>query len=354
VFNRLAFRSAYSHKTSFIFPYHRNSKFFCDSFVGNPGILIENKPLTLEGLLQLDFNTIIWIAAPIMFGLVALEYFLSYKTKKNLYNGKDFLASSAIGFGNLFVNALTKVGIFYIVVICYNLTPWTIPHTWWSYILCFIALDFVRYWSHRISHFQRFWWSTHVVHHSSTYYNFSTSFRLSWVQNLKLVFFVPVFMMSFDPVVFIIIHQLEILYQFWIHTELIRKLPAPVEYVFVTPSHHRVHHAVNENYIDKNFGSTLIIWDRIFGTFQEEKEQAIYGITKPVNSYNPVYLVFHAWGDLLRDIWQRPKNSWSIMFGSPTAWERKQMEKAKKEKKEQSEQVETGIDTRVVEPVESI
>lgn len=279
-----------------------------------------------------------------MFALVALEYYLSVKNNKQLYHGKDFLASATIGFGNLFVNALTKVGIFYIVVICYNATPWMIPHTWWSYLLCFVCLDFVRYWSHRISHFQRFWWSTHVVHHSSTYYNFSTSFRLSWVQNLKIVFFLPVIALSFDPVVFIIVHQLEILYQFWIHTELIGKLPKPIEYIFVTPSHHRVHHAVNKDYIDKNFGSTLIIWDRMFGTFQPEEGQAIYGITKPVNSFNPVYLVFHAWGDLLKDIWNRPKKAWEILFGSPTAWERKQVAQKKEKTHQKSQMANVGLD----------
>ena len=97
----------------------------------------------------------------------------------------------------------------------------------------------------------------------------------------------------------------------------------------MTPSHHRVHHAVNEDYIDKNYGSTLIIWDRIFGSFQEEKEQAIYGITKPVNSFNPIYLVFHAWGDLFVDIWKRPSMKWKILFGSPTVWEREQVKKRK-------------------------
>ena len=267
-----------------------------------------------------------------MFSLVALEYFLSVRTKKELYGGKDFLASSAIGFGNLFVNALTKTGVFYIIVIFYNLTPWSIPHTWWSYILCLIMLDFCRYWAHRIAHEQRFWWSTHVVHHSSTYYNFSVSFRLSWTQNLKLVFFLPVVMMSFDPIVFFIIHQIEVLYQFWIHTEFIRKLPKPIEYIFVTPSHHRVHHAVNDHYIDKNYGSTLIIWDRMFGTFQPEGEQAIYGITKPVNSYNPFYLVFHAWGEMFVDIWRRPKAAWQIMFGSPTDWEREEVARMQQNK----------------------
>lgn len=291
---------------------------------------MQNKKITLDELLQLDFNSIIWIAAPVMFTMVGLEYYFSRKrTSKTTYNKKDSLASAAIGFGNLFVNALTKTAVFYVVVIFYNLTPWSIPHTWWSYILCLILLDFARYWAHRVAHFQRFWWSTHVVHHSSVHYNLSVSFRLSWTQNLKLLFFLPVIMMSFDPWVFIIVHQGAILYQFWIHTEFIRKLPKPIEFIFTTPSHHRVHHAVNDKYIDKNFGSTFIIWDRIFGTFQPEEEQAIYGITKPVNTYNPIVLVFHAWGDLFKDIWIRPRKSFQILFGSPTDWEREEVGKQK-------------------------
>ena len=128
--------------------------------------------------------------------------------------------------------------------------------------------------------------------------------------------------MGFDPITFFIVHQIEVLYQFWIHTELIRKLPKPIEYIFTTPSHHRVHHATNEKYIDKNYGSTFIIWDRIFGTFQPEEEQAVYGITRPVNSFNPIYLVFHAWRDLVIDLWQRPRAAWKILWGSPVAWDK--------------------------------
>ncbi len=253
-----------------------------------------------------------------MFALVALEYYLSVKkNRKELYNGKDFLASAAIGFGNLFVNALTKTTVFFIIVVFYNITPWSIEHTWWSYIVCILMLDFCRYWSHRLSHEWRLLWTTHVVHHNSRYYNLAVSFRLSWIQNIRVFFFVPVIMMSFDPIVFFICHQIEVLYQFWIHTEFIRKLPKPIEYIFVTPSHHRVHHAVNDKYIDKNYGSTLIIWDRMFGTFQPEEEQAIYGITKQVDSFNPVYLVFHATKDLIVDIWKKPKNAFRLMFGSP-------------------------------------
>jgi hypothetical protein len=180
-------------------------------------------------------------------------------------------------------------------------------------------MDFCPYWAHRFAHEQRFWWSTHVVHHSSEHYNLSVSFRLSWTQNLKIVFFLPVVLLGFHPLVFFIVHQIEVLYQFWIHTELIRKLPRPIEYVFTTPSHHRVHHSVNEKYIDKNYGSTFIIWDRMFGTFEPEEEAPRYGITKPVNSYNPVFLVFHEWIEVAKDVKKAKslKEVWVILFGSP-------------------------------------
>lgn len=265
--------------------------------------MFEKKEYTLEQLLQLDFNVVIWIAVPILVSLVALEWI--YSSRKNIksYDSKDFFASLSVGAGNLILNALQKVGLYTFILFFYNLVPWGIPHSWWSYILCFFALDFFRYWAHRVAHEQRFLWTTHVVHHSSTKYNLSVSFRLSWIQNIKVIFFLPVIMMGFHPVVFFIIHQIEVLYQFWIHTEYINKLPKPFEYIFTTPSHHRVHHGTNEQYLDKNYGSTLIIWDRIFGTFEPEVEKPIYGITTPVNSYNPVYLVFHDVIDLAKELW---------------------------------------------------
>jgi len=280
---------------------------------------MSDKTLTLEEIQNYDFTTIIWIVAPLMFFFVALEFYLSKKRKLKLYSGKDFLASLSIGVVNILLNSVMKIAIFIVFLFFYNLSPLHLPITWWSFLLCFFALDFARYWSHRIAHEQRFWWSTHVVHHSSELYNLSVSFRLSWTQNLKMVFFLPVILMGFHPLVFLIVHQLEVLYQFWLHTELIGKLPKPIEYIFTTPSHHRVHHSTNEKYIDKNYGSTLIIWDRIFGTFQIEEEQPVYGITKPVNSYNPVFLVFHEWIDVFKDLGsaKSPKEVWQILFGSP-------------------------------------
>lgn len=289
------------------------------------------EPLTLENIQNYDFTTIIWVIAPFMFFFVALEYYLSHKKKLKLYSIKDSLASTCIGLVNVLLNGLMKVGVFYVFLFFYNFSPLKIPIAWWSFILCFLALDFCRYWAHRIAHEQRFWWSTHVVHHSSEYYNFSVSFRLSWTQNLKIIFFLPVILMGFHPLVFLIVHQLAVLYQFWLHTELIGKLPKPIAYIFTTPSHHRVHHSTNPKYIDKNYGSTLIIWDRIFNTFQVEEEQPVYGITKPVKSFNPLYLVFHEWIAVCKDLHKANsfKDTWQILFGSPVEYHKSELEAEK-------------------------
>lgn len=266
-----------------------------------------------------DLPPLIQWAVPVMLALVALEYWLGLREKKHLYEGKDLLSSIGVGLGYLVVTAATQTGTFMIVLWVYNMVPWSIPLTWWSGVLCFIWLDFWRYWAHRFAHEQRFLWGTHVTHHSSPNYNFAVSFRLSWVDQIKLVFFLTIPLLGFHPIVFFISHQLAVLYQFWIHTELIRKLPAPIEYVFTTPSHHRVHHAINPRYIDKNYGSTFIIWDRMFGTFQEEDEQPVYGITEPPNTYNPVHLSFHVFYDIWRDL-KKARNfreAWLLVFGRP-------------------------------------
>lgn len=282
-------------------------------------LLLAAQKLTLEQITNMDLPPIIVYAVPVMLSLVLLEYFLSIYTKREVYKRNDFLASAGIGIGNLVVSALFKLAMFTVVLFFYNLVPWRIPHTWWSYILCFVVLDFCRYWAHRVAHEQRFWWATHVTHHSSEQYNFSVSFRLSWTQHIKIIFFLPVALCGFDPFVFFIIHQLAVLYQFWLHTEFIGKLPKPIEYIWTTPSHHRVHHGRNDKYLDRNYGSTLIIWDRIFGTFQKEEERPDYGITKPVNSYNPVYLVFHEFIDIMKDLIHAKswKERWIIMFAGP-------------------------------------
>ncbi|MEX2593232.1 MAG: sterol desaturase family protein [Anditalea sp.] len=277
--------------------------------------------LTLEDIGAMDWPNIILWAAPVMFLLVFLEWGLSIYHNKDAYDGKDSMAAAAIGLVNVGISALVKVATFGAVLFFWNIVPWKIPPIWWSFIPCFIAIDFARYWAHRISHEQRFWWATHIAHHNSRKYNFSVSFRLGWTQHIKFIFFIPVVMLGFDPFVFFICHQIAVLYQFWIHTEYIKKLPTPIEYIFTTPSHHRVHHGSDEHYLDKNYGSTLIIWDRMFGTFMPEGERPTYGITKNISSYNPVILVFHEWIDIVKDLKKAEsfKEVFQILFDKPGA-----------------------------------
>lgn len=159
---------------------------------------------------------------------MAFEWYLSYRQKKDFYDGKDTVAALVIGLINVGMSAAIKVITFGIILFFYNLVPWTIPMTWWAFIICLFWLDFWRYWAHRIAHENRFWWATHVTHHNSEKYNWSVSFRLSWTQHIKIIFFIPVALAGFHPVVFFIVHQLAVLYQFWIHTEYITKLPRSI------------------------------------------------------------------------------------------------------------------------------
>lgn len=246
-------------------------------------------------------DIIIW-AAPAMFFFVLIEFIISYYQNKKYYNKKESIGSIFVGIGNILISALIKLSLFYGAVWIYNLIPWRLSFNWWTFIPCYILFDFCSYWAHNISHNQRFWWATHVVHHTGEYYNLTISFRLSWVQYLKIIFLFPVFLVGFHPVIFFVTNQIAILFQFWVHTEYIRKLPRFFEYVFATPSNHRVHHGSQEKYMNKNYGATFILWDRIFGTFQKEEESVIYGVTTNIaHKANPFYINFHEYKDMIKD-----------------------------------------------------
>lgn len=172
-----------------------------------------------------------------------------------------------------------------------------------SFVLLMIAQDFCYYWFHRASHRVRWMWAAHVVHHSSENMNFSTAFRQSLMYPFAgmWVFWLPLVILGFDPnwVVFVVLLNLGL--QFFVHTQAVKKL-GPLEWLFNTPSHHRVHHGRNPLYIDKNYAGILIIWDKLFGTFVPEEETVIYGITKPVNSFNPLKVTFSEWRDMFSDV----------------------------------------------------
>jgi sterol desaturase/sphingolipid hydroxylase (fatty acid hydroxylase superfamily) len=278
-------------------------------------------------------DIIIW-AAPAMFIFVLLEYIISRWQHKEYYEKKETLGSIMVGVGNVMIGAAIKLVLFYGMIWVYNLIPWRMELNWWTFLPCYVLFDLCSYWAHRVSHHQRFWWATHVAHHSGEHYNLTVSFRLSWVQYIKLIFFLPVSFIGFHPVIIFVTNQIAVLFQFWVHTEYIRKLHPAVEYIFATPSNHRVHHGSQEKYINKNFGATFIIWDRIFGTYQPEEEQAIYGITTNIaNKANPLHINFHEYIDMIRDVRMAKgfRQKMFYLFGDPIdIAEAKKMKEASK------------------------
>jgi sterol desaturase/sphingolipid hydroxylase (fatty acid hydroxylase superfamily) len=172
---------------------------------------------------------------------------------------------------------------------------------WWYWILLFFADDFSYYWFHRTAHNVNWFWASHVVHHSSQHYNLAAALRQTWTGNLtgSFLFWAWLPLMGYHPVWILFMQQISLIYQFWIHTEVVYRLPKPLEAFLNTPSHHRVHHGSDLKYLDKNHGGILIIWDRLFGTFQPEEERPTYGLTKNIGSFNPFAVAFKTWSELV-------------------------------------------------------
>ena len=183
------------------------------------------------------------------------------------------------------------------------------------WISLIIAQDFFYYWFHRYSHVCRFGWASHVVHHSSTYFNYTTAVResVTYVLSGIWVFWLPLTFLGYTPTDVIIAVVINLVYQFFLHTQLIKKLGI-IELVFNTPSHHRVHHGRNPKYINKNYAGILIIWDKMFGTFVEEKQTPEYGITTPLNSFNPIVILFHEWYHMFRDVFKARSLKYLVSF----------------------------------------
>ncbi|WP_460621500.1 sterol desaturase family protein [Hymenobacter tenuis] len=256
---------------------------------------------------------------PLILASVALEWYLTRHDDHRHYDAPDFWASFGIGVGNMGLSLGLKTGILAFGLFFCNLALWRLPASWWAWVMGYLAVDFCNYVAHYLAHKQRIWWATHVTHHSSEHLNLSTAFRSSWTQHFKIIFFIPAWLTGIPPVILFTCYEINLLYQFWIHTESVGRLPRWFEFVFVTPSHHRVHHGHNPQYLDKNFGTSLILWDRLFGTFQPEEERPRYGLTKPITSHNILYLNFHEWRDLWHDV--RHARSfqarWRLLFGPP-------------------------------------
>ena len=196
---------------------------------------------------------------------------------------------------------------------------WKIPLTWWSWTISIVLADITYYWMHRWEHEVRIFWSYHSVHHSSPEYNLSTSLRLAWIEELvEWIFFVPMILIGFDVVQTIIALTVVVVYQTWIHTERIGKL-GWLDRIFNTPSVHRVHHGNSEMCIDKNYGGILIIWDRLFGTYQAEEEKVTYGLTKQIGSVNPIIINIYELWQIIKDVVRSKRFSHALgyIFGKP-------------------------------------
>src|SRR6266481_3581026 len=245
---------------------------------------------------------LIHLAMPGFIALLVLEAVLDAFMRRDLYRFKDTAASLTMGTGSVLLGLLSKSMVFVIFSKVHQFAIFKIGYQWWAWALLFFADDFSYYWFHRISHECRLFWASHVVHHSSQRYNLGTALRQTWTGNfMTWVFWLWLPLVGFAPVMVLTMQAVSLLYQFWIHTELVRCM-GPLEAVLNTPSHHRVHHGSNQIYLDRNHAGVLIIWDRIFGTFEPEGEKVVYGLTKNINSYNPFRIAFHEWIDIANDL----------------------------------------------------
>jgi len=268
-----------------------------------------------------SMNGLIELAVPGFILLLILEAIAAAIMRRELYEIKDTAASLTMGVCNLVISLFSKAVQFSVLVFLYKFAIFKIGYVWWAWVLAFFADEFSYYWFHRTSHEVRIFWASHVIHHSSQRYNLSTALRQTWTGGfMSFIFWLWMPIVGFPPMMILTMNAVSLLYQFWIHTELVRSM-GPFERVLNTPSHHRVHHGANAKYIDRNHGGTLIIWDRLFGTFAAEDpaDPPHFGLTKNLNSFNPLRIAFHEWIDIGRDVWQARgwKNKLRAVFGNP-------------------------------------
>jgi len=243
---------------------------------------------------------------PLAVASIALEATWYLLIRKQAYPWKEMLASIGIHVLRVPAKLLTPLIVAPVAFFVWSHRLTTIPlDTAWGLALLLLGTEFTYYWSHRAGHEVRWMWASHVVHHTPEHINLASAFRLgvTEVASGNWAFHLPLYLLGFNPLAVAGMLGLNLFYQFWLHTDLIGRL-GPIEWVFNTPSHHRVHHASNREYLDRNYGGILIIWDRLFGTFAEERAQVeiTYGLVHPVGSLNPMRIAFHEWGAIARDV----------------------------------------------------
>lgn len=260
-------------------------------------------------------------AFPVFIVLLILEYWQDRKRNIGLYDNKDMWTSMSMGFLSLVVELIPKILAFMAFYAIHD-ANWlglrdVVGRQWWAWGLLFFADDFAYYWFHRMNHEVRLFWAGHVSHHSSQYLNFGTALRQGVGERLhKFFFWLWLPFLGFDAVMIFTMMAVNLIYQYWTQTELIRRLPKAIEYIFNTASHHRVHHASQARYLDRNHAGIFIIWDRVFGTFSEELDidPPKYGLTTDIGSHNPAYVATHEYVAIWRDVKRAEKLSDKLKY----------------------------------------
>ncbi len=247
------------------------------------------------------------IALPIFILAIVVEWRIDEWRQLDLYKRKDTWVSLSMLILTGIVEFMPKLLAFIVFFYLHQWSPLqdVVGRQWWAWVILFFLDDFSYYWFHRSNHEVRFFWAGHVPHHSSVKLNYATALRQGVGERVhKYIFWLWIPLLGFDPLMMFTVLSVNLIYQFWVHTELVNRMPNWFEFVFNTPSHHRVHHASNIRYLDCNHGGVLIIWDRLFGTFSQEldNEPPVYGLTNNINSYNPAYVATHEYISIARDV----------------------------------------------------
>lgn len=270
-----------------------------------------------------EFPDVTVLAVPLFIILIILEMLYGWKTGKAKFEGKDTITSMLMGLGStVFKYGLGGITAYYIYN---NFRFFTLGYDVWVIALAFVLYDYKYYWGHRLGHRMRWMWAAHVIHHSSQHYNLSTALRQTWTEGLTpgFILAIPLFLIGIDPVIVYFVGGLNLIYQFWIHTEAIDKMPKWFEYIFNTPSHHRVHHGKNPRYLDSNYAGIFILWDRMHSTFipEETTDPVEYGLVHDLGTFNPLRVAVHEWVGIIKDMWSAKGFKNKMMFlVAPPGW----------------------------------
>ena len=256
--------------------------------------------------------------------LVAAEMVIARFRDRSRYEPRDTLTSLMLGLGSTVAGALSAGLVYALAMWVWRFRIFDIGWQYYWFVIAFVLDDLAYYVFHRSAHRVRWFWASHVIHHSSQHYNLSTALRQTWTGffSIAFLFRLPLFLIGFPPAMIFFVAGVNLIYQFWIHTEVIGRMPRWFEAVMNTPSHHRVHHATNPRYLDRNYAGVFIVWDRMFGTFEPERDddRPHYGIVHQLGSFNVLWAAFHEWIGIARDVWRAPWSAKAGYIWRPPGW----------------------------------